>query len=251
LAVLDERGATCRSLDRTHYTYPPDPPQGERVEIRGKHCEHRIPQAVRPVVGGNPDRPFEECFGQATDVVGKPYGTASATPEEEQYGCGVLVNPGTDAAPNLATWYCARSQYRSSRFGSKTDENWTAKKTDAFPQSKFPSLEACLAPRVLLAAGTAAGVRVTCSHTCTIRLSVTPRSSSRVLARTRERVPYGKQQTVRLRIPKATSGAGASAVKATLRVSVAAAGSTRTARVRAAASRGRLKIPRTVIGFGD
>jgi hypothetical protein len=244
LAVLDARGQTCKSLDETRFTYPADPKQGERVETRGVECQHPIPRAVRLALGGNPAALYEQCFGEARDVVGAPYGMASATPEEERYLCGITANPGTDAAPNTATWFCGRAQYRTSRFGTDIPPDWTAQRTKLFPGRKYPTLQRCLAPRVHLAGGTAKGVRATCSHACTVTLSLTPRSASRVVARGTKRLRYARQTTVPVR-GESPSGA------VSVRVRVDAAGATETVRLAATSARGRITIRRTIIDVGS
>ncbi|MGH2968706.1 MAG: hypothetical protein ACRDK0_06540 [Solirubrobacteraceae bacterium] len=244
-ALIEARGASCTTVAETSYTNPSDPALGEGREQRGRECRHRVPSKVWALLKGDPAYPDELCEGHAWDVVGTPSGMAPPSAEEESYRCSIVADPGTEAAPNLATWRCLRLQYRSRDQGARTEAGWTAERTAVFPKAEFATLARCTAPRVRIERASGAGkVRATCSHACRLVLSLTPRGSRRSVGRAVQQLATGERTDVPLAVASTAPRA------LTLRVRVTAAGERRTARVKARRAGGRLRLPPTVLSFG-
>jgi hypothetical protein len=266
VAVIKARGGACDSKHET--SVPPGPPYvppGERHEITTFECKHRIPVAVQEQFGGNPAQPYELCSANVIDVVGRPTTGATPTPEEESYLCGIAAEPGSEAAPNLATWRCNRAQARSTH-ETIVDPAWKAEQSKVFPDKSFSTLADCIAPRLLVssskqsvaaasseqaiaAARGSIKLKLVCSHRCSLRLSLTGRSSkTAVFAKAAKKLRRGKRSKVRLALTRRGRRAlGRGSMKLSLRIHVSAGGHKKSAKAKARTSGGKLSVSRKVV----
>ena len=110
----------------------------------------------------------------------------------------------------------------------------------------FPTLERCLAPRLILeTARRRSAVAATCSHACTLRVIVTTRDSGRELGRLRRSLSFGSRSELPLLLDHPL------AQRLMLHVRIAAGGGQiRRTTLAATLVAGRISLPRTTILFG-
>jgi hypothetical protein len=186
---LQARGARCALLNDRWFPRP-----GQEQWVVGETCVHPLPPALRSAHGRS-----EACWSQAVQNLKGPGGEGSA------YLCSLLANPA-----GATSWRCGRISVNHAR-RVRDDTAWSADGGRGFGPMTFPTLRACLAPRVRLESTSA--LTVTCSHACEVRVAVTARGSSRELAAVRAAPPAGARRE--LALPRSLPAA------VTLRVRVA------------------------------